>query len=72
MVLLRMGRYQDAIAAYNAALAQRPKYYTSLYGRGLARRKLGEHESGNADLKAARAINTGVDAEFDEMGLKAR
>ena len=71
MVLLRMGRYRDAIDAYNAALAQRPDYDTSLYGRGLARRKLGERDSGNADLNAARAIDAEVGEEFDNMGLKA-
>ncbi|MRW85916.1 tetratricopeptide repeat protein [Pseudoduganella sp. FT26W] len=71
MVLLRMGRYQEAIASYDAALAKRPGYYTSLYGRGLARHKLGAHANGNADLKAARAIDDGVDEEFRNMGLKA-
>lgn len=71
MVLLRMGRYRDAIDAYNAALVQRPSYTTSLYGRGLAKHKLGKHDSGNADLKAARAIDDEVDQEFGKMGLKA-
>jgi tetratricopeptide (TPR) repeat protein len=71
MVLLRMGRYRDAIASYDAALAKRPRYHSSLYGRGLAKHKLGAHANGNADLKAARAIDAGVDEEFGNMGLKA-
>jgi tetratricopeptide (TPR) repeat protein len=71
MVLLRMGRYRDAIASYDAALAKRPGYHSSLYGRGLAKHKLGAHANGNADLKAARAIDAGADEEFGNMGLKA-
>ncbi|TFW24045.1 tetratricopeptide repeat protein [Duganella callida] len=70
-VLLRLQRYREARAAYDQALAQRPDLPASLFGRGLARLRLGDSTGGQADLRAARTRDAGVDAEFAAMGIKA-
>jgi tetratricopeptide (TPR) repeat protein len=67
-VLLRMGRYDDAIASYDAALQQQSKS-ASLYGRGIAKRRRGDTRGGDADLKAARDLDTHVSAEFAAFGV---
>ncbi|MRW90672.1 tetratricopeptide repeat protein [Duganella sp. FT80W] len=69
LVLLRMGRYRDAINAYDAAI-RKQTYAASLFGRGLAKRKLGDLTGGDADLRAARAKAPLVDRDFSEMGIK--
>lgn len=53
LVLLRMGRNQDALASYEAALRNRNHYYHSLLGRGLARQRLGDQAGGEADVRTA-------------------
>lgn len=68
-VLLRMQRYNEAIAAYDGALKSTPPQATALFGRGLARRASGAVEAGDADLKQARAIKPDIDAIFREYGL---
>ncbi|MET0267976.1 MAG: tetratricopeptide repeat protein, partial [Duganella sp.] len=54
LILLRLGRYAEAAEQYGAAMAMQPDYYHAMYGRGLARRKLGQRSAGDADLQAAR------------------
>jgi tetratricopeptide (TPR) repeat protein len=70
LALIRLTRYVDAIAAYDAALAKRPDYASSLYGRGLAKLKAGV-SGAQDDLAAARKLDPKIDASFAEMGLKA-
>lgn len=69
-ILLRLGRYREAIEQYDAAIQHRPGQATSLFGRGIARRRAGQTSAGDADLKAARAIQAGIDTEFADMGVK--
>lgn len=70
---LRLGRYQEAIADYNSAIAlatvQLPH---SLYGRGLAEQKSDEKLSGDADIAAAEAAEPGIGKWFGtpEMFMK--
>lgn len=68
-VLLRLGRYQEAIASYDAALAQQKDSSESLYGRGLAKRRAGDRRSGEADLRAAIAIDANVSQRFADYGI---
>ena len=55
-----MGKYDEAIADYNAALADRPEEGRSLYGRGMAKRRKGDYAEGNVDIAAARAIRPNI------------
>ncbi len=64
MVLLNLGRHAEADALYDTVLAEQPRYPTSLFGRGLARRALGQEAEAEADIAAARAIQPAVDKTF--------
>jgi tetratricopeptide (TPR) repeat protein len=69
LVLLRLGRVDDAISVYDAALAKRPKQSASLYGRGLAQLKKGNTGAADQDRKAALAVDPDVVETFADMGL---
>lgn len=72
LVLLRLGRLDEAIAAYDRALSISPNMPTSLYGRGLARRLKGAEQQAQADFTAATAIDADIGAEFELYGLSLR
>lgn len=63
MVLLHLGRYEEAKAAYDQALAGQPNQSASLYGRGLARLALGD-AGGREDLDQARRFDVDVIDDF--------
>jgi tetratricopeptide (TPR) repeat protein len=69
LVLLRMGRFDDAIVQYTAAIGQQPKLAPALYGRGLAELKKGDKAKGEADIAAANAIAPGLAAQYRRFGL---
>ncbi len=69
LVKLRLGRYDEAIADFDAALKQQPKLVTSLYGRGLAKLKSGRATEGQADLAAATALEPAVADRAKAAGL---
>lgn len=69
LVLLRLGRVDDAISVYDAALAKRPMQSASLYGRGLAQLKKGNTAAADQDRKAALAVDPDVVETFADMGL---
>jgi tetratricopeptide (TPR) repeat protein len=71
LVLLRMGRSDEAIAVYTRALTLVPRYASSLYGRGLAADRKGDHARANADFAAALAIDPDVRTRFEGYGLSA-
>jgi tetratricopeptide (TPR) repeat protein len=66
---LRLGQVADAIADYDAVLKHAPKVASSLYGRGLAKRKAGDGAGGDADVAAAKAIDPGIGNEFARLGV---
>jgi tetratricopeptide (TPR) repeat protein len=68
-VLLQLGRFGDAIAAYDAALALKPRLAASLYGRGVAKKRICHCDAGNADLKAGRLDDPTVVRTFARAGL---
>ena len=68
-VLLRLGRFKDSVAAYDAAIELRPKQAESLWGRGLAKIRLGQTTDGEADLTAARTVSADVETEFAGYGV---
>lgn len=68
-VLLRLKRYDEAIRAYDDAIALGPPPAESFYGRGLARLRKGQAENGRGDLAHARSLSPGIDLEFAAYGL---
>jgi tetratricopeptide (TPR) repeat protein len=69
-ILLRLGQYREAIEQYDEALRLQPKLAQSLFGRGIAKRRAGQRASDDTDLKAARAVQPDIDAEFAAMGMR--
>ena len=63
LVLLQMGRYEEAKAEYERALAAAPDQAASSYGLGLARLALGD-EAGREDLARARTFDADVAEDF--------
>ncbi|MGC1459608.1 MAG: DUF3857 domain-containing protein [Steroidobacteraceae bacterium] len=68
-VLLRLGRFSDSIATYDAALAINPRLAPSLYGRGLAKLRAGDTDGSRRDMAAALDSNKGVADQFADYGL---
>jgi tetratricopeptide (TPR) repeat protein len=68
-VLLRLGRYDDAIATYDRALAKAPALAASLFGRGVAWGKKGDKAKSVADIAAAEKNDPDVRAEFARYGV---
>jgi tetratricopeptide (TPR) repeat protein len=66
---LRQGAFTAAIADYDAALKLRPGQGWSLYGRGLAKRALGQDEGAKADLAAAKAAQPGIAEDAARYGI---
>jgi tetratricopeptide (TPR) repeat protein/predicted aspartyl protease len=70
LVYLRMGRYDKAVADYDAALSAQPKNAWALYCRGVARVHEGMTKEGQADIAASRQIAPGAAAEAERLGIK--
>lgn len=68
-VLLRMGRLDEAIGQYDAAIKAQPKQAWSIYGRGLAKLRKGDKTGAEADIAAAKAIEPAVAENAKRMGL---
>ena len=72
-VYLKLGEYDRAITDYDANLKIDPKpvdYVGSLYGRGIAKLRKGDTSGGNADIAAAKAIQSDIAEEFAGYGVK--
>jgi tetratricopeptide (TPR) repeat protein len=69
-VNLRLGKMDDAIRDYDAALKLDPKLAGALYGRGIAKMKKGDRNGGSADMAAAKSISSGIEAEFSRYGIR--
>jgi tetratricopeptide (TPR) repeat protein len=68
-VRLRLGQLQAAIDDYDAALGMQPKLAWSLYGRGLAKKRLARTSEGEADIRAALAIDPDLSKQAGKIGL---
>jgi TonB family protein len=68
-VLLRLGRYDEAIASYDASLRIDPLVAASLYGRGIARKRKGQGDGAEADIRAALLSDADISAEFSGYGV---
>ena len=69
--LLRMKRYREALAAYDVAVRDAPGTTNAvpLYGRGVVNNRLGNKIAGQADIKAALAIDPAIGQRFARMEL---
>jgi len=82
LIYLRTGKYREAIEDYDRALQGKlyeevgrtglydSRRHYALFGRGLAKLRLGDIEGGRADIKAAEELKHGVTIEFAAYGLK--
>ena len=61
---LKMLQWKQAVSDYEHVLALDPKRVTALYGRGLAKLNLGDTQSGNTDIRAAKALNPNIGSAF--------
>ena len=63
------GDNDRAIEDYNEALKLNPKQALSLFGRGLAKLKKGDASGGEADIAAAKVIQTNIAEVFGRYGV---
>jgi tetratricopeptide (TPR) repeat protein/predicted aspartyl protease len=72
-VHLRRGEYRKAVEEFDRSLALRPPTAAagagSVYGRGIARLRLGEKAKSDADFEAARKLDAAIDDEMRQQGL---
>jgi tetratricopeptide (TPR) repeat protein len=70
MALLKLGKLDDALAAYDKAVAAGTGA-DSLFGRAVVYERKGDHGHSEADAVAARKIDPDIDVEFAQYyGLK--
>ncbi|HEX4183576.1 MAG TPA: DUF3857 domain-containing protein [Caulobacteraceae bacterium] len=69
-VLLRLGRYREAIETYDQALTFDPEQPTSIYGRGIAKLRVGDKAAGQADMARAKLIDPSVVNEYTGWGVQ--
>lgn len=70
LVHLKAGRFGDAIQDYDLALVLLPQSAEVLYGRGLAKTRAGDKAGGEADIKAAMALQADIAERFKGYGVK--
>lgn len=69
LIQLRREDWAEARAAYDAVLLNNPSSAEALFGRGVARRELGERDEGRDDIRQAYRINSHIDDDFKRLGV---
>lgn len=69
-IAFREADYTKAVAEFDGAVMHLPSYYQAIYARGVARNKMGDTTSGNADLATARGMSAHVEADLSRMGIR--
>ena len=69
LVLLRMGKFADAIAGYDKGIAAEPDTAAFFFGRGIAKARSGDKAGSDADVAAARQMDDTIGARFANLGL---
>ena len=72
LILLRLGRLDDAIADYNWALAKNPNMPSSLFGRAIAWARKDDRAKFESDAAAAAKSDPDIRADFERYGVKLR
>jgi lipoprotein NlpI len=67
---LKIGNLDNAIADFEAALRLDSQLASSLYGRGIAKRKKGDSMGSNADIAAAKSIQPNIDQDLKRDGFE--
>ena len=70
-VFLKMTNFDAAVSDFDAALRLDPKLAFALYGRGIAKLR-NEDASGEADIKAAKALQSDIAQEYARYGIQER
>ena len=68
-VLYRLGRFEEAVAAYDSAIGVNPSVPSSWLMRGMARKALGDPE-GEADIAKGKAMDPNVAARYGSYGVQ--
>jgi tetratricopeptide (TPR) repeat protein len=66
--LVQQGRYDEALATYDRALALNPSYSAALYNRGNVLRQLERNEEALEDYERALAVQPDLDAAWFNKG----
>jgi tetratricopeptide (TPR) repeat protein len=69
LVYLKLNRFAEARADYDTAVKEDPKSASSLFGRGVAKKRLGDTAGANKDMAAAKAINSKIAATYASRGV---
>jgi tetratricopeptide (TPR) repeat protein len=64
LVYLKLGNYGAAIADYSSAINLDPESASSRYGRGLARRLMGDRNAAEADIAAAMKADATIAEKY--------
>lgn len=62
LIYLKLGRNEDAITDYSAVLETNPRQVSSLFGRGIAKKR--SKADGSADLELAKSLDPDIAKEF--------
>lgn len=69
LVRLRQEQWAAAQAVYTNVLEREPANASALFGRGFARRELGEGGAGAADIRQAYEYDSSIDEVFESLGV---
>ena len=64
------GKWVASEKYYDAALKINPQLTSSLYGRGLAKQRLGQTAEGELDINNAKAMDPDIVKEFASYGVR--
>lgn len=69
LVYLKLSRFEEARKDFDVALKSDAKSASSLFGRGVAKRHLGDAAGGDKDIAAAKAIDANIAKTYNSRGV---
>jgi tetratricopeptide (TPR) repeat protein len=69
LVYLKLKRFDEALADYDAAVNGDPESASALYGRGVAKLRTGDKAGGNKDIAAAKKLDSRIAATYAKRGV---
>jgi Flp pilus assembly protein TadD len=70
LINLKLGLYKKAISDYSTALSYNFKRASALYGRGIAKQRIGNAAGAKVDIDAAKRIQPAIAGEFAGYGIR--